>query len=117
MRGVVHGKRGTARRIAEKIGYELAGKTGTVHKIVNGRYARDRYQALFAGLAPVSNPRLVMVIVVDEPKGGVHYGGLVAAPVFSNVMGGALRLLNITPDAVAETSYLVAADVRGAGGL
>ena len=79
-------------------GYRVAGKTGTVHKIVNGRYARNRYFSLFAGIAPASNPRLVMVIIIDEPKGGVYYGGAVAAPVFGRAMGGVLRTLNITPD-------------------
>lgn len=79
-------------------GYRVAGKTGTVHKIVNGRYARNRYFSLFAGIAPASNPRLVMAIIIDEPKGGVYYGGAVAAPVFGRAMGGVLRTLNITPD-------------------
>lgn len=79
-------------------GYRVAGKTGTVHKIVNGRYASNRYFSLFAGMVPASNPRLVMVIIVDEPKGGAYYGGAVAAPVFGKTMGGVLRILNITPD-------------------
>ncbi|MCB1777350.1 MAG: penicillin-binding protein 2 [Candidatus Competibacteraceae bacterium] len=79
-------------------GYRVAGKTGTVHKIVNGRYAKHRYFSLFAGMAPASNPRLAMVIIVDEPKGGAYYGGAVAAPVFGQTMGGVLRVLNVTPD-------------------
>ncbi|MFO1370992.1 MAG: penicillin-binding transpeptidase domain-containing protein [Candidatus Competibacteraceae bacterium] len=79
-------------------GYRVAGKTGTVHKIVRGHYARDRYFSLFAGMVPASNPRLVMVIIVDEPKKGAYYGGAVAAPVFGQAMGGVLRVLNITPD-------------------
>jgi cell division protein FtsI (penicillin-binding protein 3) len=80
-------------------GYQVAGKTGTVHKIVNGRYASNRYFSLFAGMVPASNPRLVMVIIIDEPKGGAYYGGTVAAPVFGKTMGGvSLRILNITPD-------------------
>jgi cell division protein FtsI (penicillin-binding protein 3) len=79
-------------------GYRVAGKTGTVHKIVNGRYAKNRYFSLFAGMVPASDPRLVMVIIVDEPKGGVYYGGAVAAPVFGQTMGGVLRVLNVTPD-------------------
>lgn len=81
-------------------GYRVAGKTGTAHKVVGGHYASDRYLSLFAGMVPATRPRLVMVVVVDEPKGGVHYGGQVAAPVFGKVMAGALRLLNITPDDV-----------------
>ena len=79
-------------------GYRVAGKTGTVKKAVNGGYSDDDYLALFAGIAPVSNPRLVAVVVVDEPKNKHYYGGKVAAPVFSNVMSEALRLLNIAPD-------------------
>jgi len=79
-------------------GYRVAGKTGTAHKAVAGGYAEDRYMSVFAGLAPVSKPKLVMVVVIDEPQEGEHYGGLVAGPVFSSVMQGALRILNIAPD-------------------
>ncbi len=79
-------------------GYRVAGKTGTVHKTTAGGYSEDRYLSLFAGMAPASNPRLIAVVIIDEPKGGQYYGGLVAAPVFSNVMAGALRLLDIPPD-------------------
>ncbi len=78
-------------------GYRVAGKTGTARKSISGRYT-SRYFALFAGMAPASDPRLVMVILIDEPKGGAYYGGTVAAPVFSATMGGALRILNVTPD-------------------
>ncbi|HKJ77149.1 MAG TPA: penicillin-binding transpeptidase domain-containing protein, partial [Gammaproteobacteria bacterium] len=66
-----------------------------------GGYAEDRYTSLFIGMAPASDPRLVMVVVVDDPTGD-YYGGLVAAPVFSRVMGGALRLMNIPPDDLPE---------------
>ena len=69
-----------------------------VHKIVNGRYASDRYFSLFAGMVPASAPRLVMAIIIDEPKSGAYYGGTVAAPVFGKTMGGVLRIMNITPD-------------------
>ncbi|MFZ1829458.1 MAG: penicillin-binding transpeptidase domain-containing protein [Candidatus Competibacteraceae bacterium] len=79
-------------------GYRVAGKTGTSHKSIGGRYARSRYLSLFAGMVPASDPRLVMVIIIDEPKGGVYYGGAVAAPVFGATMGEVLRILNITPD-------------------
>jgi len=81
-------------------GYRVAAKTGTVKKIVGGSYSDDRYVSLFAGLAPASDPRLVMVVVVDEPGGEEYYGGAVAAPVFSQVMAGALRLLDVAPDAI-----------------
>lgn len=82
--------------------YRVAGKTGTVHKLVAGDYAEDRYIASFAGMAPASRPRLVMVVTMDEPSEGAHFGGQVAAPVFSGVMGGALRLLNVPPDTPTE---------------
>jgi len=88
---------GTGLKAAVK-GYRVAGKTGTAHKAIAGGYAEDRYISVFAGLAPVSNPELVMVVAIDEPQGGEHYGGLVAAPVFSSVMQGALRILNVAPD-------------------
>jgi len=80
--------------------YRIGGKTGTAHKVINGEYSENRYIASFAGFAPASNPRLVMVITVDEPSGNSYYGGQVAAPVFGKVMAGALRLLNIAPDDV-----------------
>lgn len=88
---------GTAPQAAVR-GYRVAGKTGTVHKSEAGGYAKDRYMAIFAGMAPASDPRLVAVVVVNEPSRDEHFGGQVAGPVFSRVMGGALRLLNIAPD-------------------
>jgi cell division protein FtsI (penicillin-binding protein 3) len=91
------GPEGTA-PAAQVTGYRVAGKTGTVHKSVAGGYAHDKYLSVFAGLAPASDPRLVMVVMVDEPGKGDYYGGLVAAPVFSRVMSGALRLMAIPPD-------------------
>ncbi|MBI2779524.1 MAG: penicillin-binding protein 2 [Gammaproteobacteria bacterium] len=81
-------------------GYRVAGKTGTVHKSQAGGYAANRYLALFAGMAPVSKPRLVMVVMINEPSSGEYYGGLVAAPVFGRIMAGALRLLDVAPDDV-----------------
>ena len=91
-------KSGGTAPLAAVSGYRVAGKTGTVHKSEAGGYAKDRYLALFAGMAPASDPRLVVVVVVDEPSNGEHFGGQVAGPVFSRVMAGALRLLNVTPD-------------------
>jgi cell division protein FtsI (penicillin-binding protein 3) len=80
-------------------GYTVAGKTGTVKKSI-GRlgYASNSYFSVFAGMAPASDPRLVIVVMIDEPSAGQYYGGLVSAPVFSKVMTGALRLLNVPPD-------------------
>jgi cell division protein FtsI (penicillin-binding protein 3) len=80
-------------------GYTVAGKTGTVKKS-SGRqgYSSGSYFAVFAGMAPASDPRLIVVVMIDEPSAGQYYGGLVSAPVFSKVMTGALRLLNVAPD-------------------
>ena len=69
-----------------------------MHKSVAGGYADDRYLSVFAGMAPASRPRLVVVVMIDEPNNGEHFGGKVAGPVFSRVMAGSLRLLNVTPD-------------------
>ncbi|MEX0731514.1 MAG: penicillin-binding transpeptidase domain-containing protein [Aquisalimonadaceae bacterium] len=88
---------GTAVR-AQVPAYRVAGKTGTVRKSGAGGYTEDNYVAWFAGMAPASDPRLVMVVMIDEPAGEAYYGGQIAAPVFANVMSGALRLLNIAPD-------------------
>jgi cell division protein FtsI (penicillin-binding protein 3) len=79
-------------------GYRVAGKTGTVRKSEAGGYSDSKYRAVFAGMAPASDPRLVMVVMVDEPSNGKYYGGQVAAPVFSRVLSGALRLMAIPPD-------------------
>lgn len=79
-------------------GYRVSGKTGTAWKMVNGAYAKDRYAAVFAGVAPVSRPRLSIVVVVDDPRGKGFYGGDVAAPVFAAVAAGALRILAVPPD-------------------
>ena len=86
---------GTARKAAVP-GYRVGGKTGTAHKLVGGRYA-NKYLASFVGIGPISDPRLVVGVVVDEPV-GAHYGGDVAGPVFSEVMGGSLRTLGVPQD-------------------
>ncbi|WP_254432070.1 penicillin-binding protein 2 [Aquisalimonas sp. 2447] len=93
---------GTATR-AQVPAYRVAGKTGTVHKSEAGGYAEDRYVAWFSGMAPASHPRLVLTVMLDEPRGEAYYGGQVAAPVFAEVMGGALRLLNVPPDGLERT--------------
>jgi len=80
-------------------GYRVAGKTGTAKKTDSrGASGKRRYRALFAGMAPASEPRLVAVVVIDEPSDGMYYGGQVAAPLFAKVMAGALRLINVAPD-------------------
>ena len=80
-------------------GYRVAIKTGTAKKIEKGRYV-DKYMSYTAGIAPVTDPRFALVILIDEPKAGQYYGGAVSAPVFSAIMGAALRAYNITPDGV-----------------
>ncbi len=81
-------------------GYSVAGKTGTVHKSSKGGYEEDKYISVFAGMAPASDPKLVLVVMVNQPSSGAYFGGEVAAPIFSKIMGGALRILNISPDKV-----------------
>jgi len=92
----VVGPGGTGTR-AEVPGYSVAGKTGTVHKIGQHGYDENKYISVFVGMAPASKPRLVMAITINDPQGD-YFGGLVAAPVFSAVMAGAMRLLDIPPD-------------------
>ena len=75
-------------------------------KATAGGYATDRYLAVFGGIAPASNPRLAAVVIIDEPGAGKYYGGEVAAPVFSGVVGGALRLLAVPPDAPVTDATL-----------
>ena len=89
---------GTAPR-AQVMGYRVAGKTGTAHKLEGANYAATKYVASFIGFAPASDPQLIIAVMIDEPGAGQYYGGTVAAPVFSNVMAGALRLLGVKPDA------------------
>jgi cell division protein FtsI (penicillin-binding protein 3) len=96
MEGVVL-EGGTA-KLAAVENYRVAGKTGTVKKAGKGGYADKRYLSLFAGIIPASKPRLAMVVMIDDPQGKDYYGGLVAGPIFSKVMTGAMRLLNIAPD-------------------
>ena len=98
-------KEGTGSRAAIP-GYSVAGKTGTVHKSSKGGYEEDKYISVFAGMAPASDPQLVLVVMVDQPSNGVYFGGEVAAPIFSKIMGGALRILNISPDKVPLQAHV-----------
>ncbi len=91
---------GTAPK-AQVSGYRVAGKTGTAHKLDGGSYA-NKYVASFVGFAPASDPRLIVAVMIDEPSAGIYFGGDVAAPVFSRVMGGSLRALGVAPDATAS---------------
>jgi cell division protein FtsI (penicillin-binding protein 3) len=96
---------GTAPR-AQVTGYRIAGKTGTAHKLVGRHYAPDKYVSSFVGFAPASRPRLIVAVMIDEPSAGQYYGGAVAAPVFSQVMAGALRMLAVAPDAPVDNVVL-----------
>ncbi|MGZ8256947.1 MAG: penicillin-binding transpeptidase domain-containing protein, partial [Gallionella sp.] len=84
--------------LAQVAGYRVAGKTGTAHKLANGKYV-DKYVASFVGFAPASHPRIIVAVMIDEPNNGAYYGGIVAAPVFSQVAGQTLRELNVPNDA------------------
>lgn len=99
---------GTGHRAAVH-GYRIAGKTGTAHMYAAGGYSQDRYVAVFGGVGPASRPRLATVVVISEPRGEEHYGGEVAAPVFAQIMGDALRLLGVPPDDVPEQNILTQA--------
>ena len=85
-------------------GYRVGGKTGTSFKAVAGGYGND-YVGLFAGVAPISDPKVVVVVVINDPGGDLYHGGEVAAPVFSRVMKGALRVLNVAPDANEKLAH------------
>jgi cell division protein FtsI (penicillin-binding protein 3) len=95
---------GTAPK-AQVPGYRVAGKTGTAHKL-EGRGYTNKYVSSFVGLAPASSPRLIVAVMIDEPSAGAHYGGEVAAPVFSTVMGSVLRTLGVPPDAPSDNVIL-----------
>ena len=96
--------------LAQISGYRVAGKTGTAHKLEEGRYV-NRYVASFVGFAPVSNPRLVVAVMIDEPGNDEYYGGMVAAPVFSKVTGAALHALNVPNDAPLDNVIVPPADI------
>lgn len=95
---------------AQVAGYRVAGKTGTAHKLGPKGYERDKYVGSFVGMAPASNPRLIMAVMIDEPTSGKYYGGTVAAPVFSSVMSDVLRLLAVPQDAPNDNVVIPTAD-------
>ncbi|RRU94595.1 penicillin-binding protein 2 [Stutzerimonas xanthomarina] len=117
LRAVVEEEGGGGAR-AKVPGYHVGGKSGTAKKISGtGGYTKDAYRSFFAGVAPLSNPRIAAVIVVDEPSKGQYYGGLVAAPVFGKVMARALRLMNVAPDNLPPPAELQTAEAaKGKGG-
>jgi len=105
---------GTAPR-AQIMGYRVAGKTGTAHKLGPTGYLPDKYVSSFVGMAPASDPRFIMAVMIDEPSNGKHYGGSVAAPVFSAVMSGTLRMLAVPQDAPNDNIVIPPEDVPEIG--
>ncbi|MEJ7139444.1 peptidoglycan D,D-transpeptidase FtsI family protein [Amphibiibacter pelophylacis] len=103
------GKGGTA-PLAQTSGYSVGGKTGTAHKQEGRGYASNKYRAWFVGLSPVEKPRIIVGVMVDEPR-GVYYGGLVAAPVFSRVVERSLGLLGVVPDRSIQPGIITAKDM------
>ena len=96
------GPQGTAPQ-AQISGYRVGGKTGTAYKQENGAYQTNKYISSFVGFAPVSKPRIVVAVMIDEPSAGKHYGGEVAAPIFARITGEALRAMRVAPDAPFAT--------------
>jgi cell division protein FtsI (penicillin-binding protein 3) len=91
------GPGGTGQR-AQTIGYSVGGKSGTAHKQVGRGYASNKYRSWFTGMAPIEKPRIIVAVMIDEPSAGQYFGGLVAAPVFSEVVQQTLRMMNVPPD-------------------
>ena len=89
---------------AQVTGYRVAGKTGTAYIAAKHGYYKDRYFAIFSGMAPIENPELVVAVVIRNPRGGLYHGGSVAAPAFSNIMQGALRVMNVRPDDLEKSN-------------
>lgn len=87
---------------AQTLGYRVGGKTGTAHKVEGKGYAGNKYRGFFVGMAPMSSPRIVVAVMVDEPSAGGYYGGIVAAPAFANIVAGTLRSMNVLPDAAIK---------------
>jgi cell division protein FtsI (penicillin-binding protein 3) len=90
------------------IGYSIGGKSGTARKLEGNSYVADKHRALFMGFAPGKAPKMIVAVMIDEPTAGKYYGGAIAAPVFSNVVGGALRIMNVQPDEPLNNSLLPA---------
>ncbi|WP_295983992.1 penicillin-binding protein 2 [uncultured Variovorax sp.] len=84
--------------LAQTEGYSVGGKTGTAHKQVGKGYASNKYRAWYTGMSPIDKPRIIVAVMVDEPSAGKYFGGLVAAPVFSQVVQQTLRIMNVVPD-------------------
>jgi cell division protein FtsI (penicillin-binding protein 3) len=100
------GPGGTGQK-AQTVGYSVGGKSGTARKQVGKGYATNRYRAWFTGMAPIEQPRVIVAVMIDEPSNGEFYGGVVAAPVFSEVVQQTLRLMNVPPDMAVQPQIVV----------
>ena len=85
-------------QLAQTVGYSVGGKSGTAHKQVGKGYASNKYRAWFTGMAPIESPRIIVCVMIDEPSNGKYFGGIVAAPVFSEVVQQTLRMMGVQPD-------------------
>ena len=103
-------------KLAQVQGYRVAGKSGTARKWVDGQYSKKYYRSSFAGFGPVSDPRIVVALSIDEPSGEHYYGGRVAAPVFAEIMGRTLRMLGVEPDAPVESDVVASSVSTPVGG-
>jgi cell division protein FtsI (penicillin-binding protein 3) len=111
MLAMVCGPDGTA-PLAQTVGYSVGGKTGTAHKQEGKGYAGNKYRSWFVGIAPISNPRIVVAVMVDEPGNGIYYGGTVAAPVFSQVVQQTLNRLGVMPDLDVQPHFVASQGVE-----
>ena len=106
---LVTGPGGTAPK-AQTMGYSVGGKTGTAHKLDGKKYAEKKYRGFFVGMAPIDNPRIVVAVMIDEPTGGLYFGGDVAAPVFSQTVQQTLRMLEVQPDMAVKPQVVAKAE-------
>lgn len=104
--------KGATGELARVPGYLVAGKTGTAKIVGLHGYEKHRYTSTFVGIAPASNPRLVVAVVIHDPQGKQYYGGFVAAPVFEKIMEGALRILNVPPDDMSVSAPITTANAN-----
>jgi cell division protein FtsI (penicillin-binding protein 3) len=96
--------------LAQTLGYSVGGKSGTAHKQVGKGYASNKYRAWFTGMAPIDKPRVIVCVMVDEPSNGEHFGGAVAAPVFSEVVQQTLRIMGVQPDMAVKPQIVTAVE-------
>ncbi len=108
MLAMAAGPGGTA-PLAQTMGYSVGGKTGTAHKVEGKGYAANKYRSWFVGLAPIDAPRIVVAVMIDEPSNGKYFGGLVAAPVFSETVQQTLRILGVQPDMTVKPQIVTEA--------